>query len=75
MLKVLFFESGASEGLCAASAILHYPNMCRSSPVQRNSSLPEGSQGHTRYIKFTSKSLSIRVQKIILEIMVIVCTR
>lgn len=39
---------GASEGLCAASAILHYPNMCRSSPVQRNSSLPEGSQGHAR---------------------------
>ncbi|XP_075217129.1 trafficking protein particle complex subunit brun isoform X2 [Lycorma delicatula] len=39
---------GASEGLCAASAILLYPNMCRSFPVQRNSSLPEGTQGNPR---------------------------
>lgn len=39
---------GASEGLCAASAILLYPNMCRNYPVHRNSSLPEGSQGNPR---------------------------
>ncbi|XP_039275687.1 protein brunelleschi isoform X4 [Nilaparvata lugens] len=39
---------GASEGLCAASAILLYPNMCRNYPVHRNSSLPEGSQTNPR---------------------------
>ncbi|KAG8296970.1 hypothetical protein J6590_045812 [Homalodisca vitripennis] len=33
--------TGALEGQCAASAIIHYPNMCRSSPVKKNSSLPE----------------------------------
>lgn len=64
MLNVLFFESGASEGLCAASAILHYPNMCRSSPVQRNSSLPEGSQGHTRYIKLLPSHSVLEFRKL-----------
>ncbi|XP_076181020.1 trafficking protein particle complex subunit brun isoform X2 [Ptiloglossa arizonensis] len=36
------------EGLCAASALVLYPNMCRSLPLQRNSSLQEGSPGKQR---------------------------
>ncbi|KZC10481.1 Protein brunelleschi [Dufourea novaeangliae] len=38
----------AFEGLCAASALVLYPNMCRSLPLQRNSSLQEGSPGKQR---------------------------
>lgn len=38
----------AYEGLCAASAIILYPNMCRNLPLQRNSSLQEGSPGKQR---------------------------
>ena len=33
----------AYEGLCATSALILYPNMCRNLPLQRNSSLQEGS--------------------------------
>lgn len=36
---------GAYEGLCAASARVLYPNMSRNMPLQRNSSLQEGSPG------------------------------
>lgn len=38
----------AYEGLCAVSALILYPNMCRSVPLQRNSSLQEGSPGKQR---------------------------
>lgn len=38
----------AYEGLCAVSALILYPNMCRSLPLQRNSSLQEGSPGKRR---------------------------
>ena len=38
----------AYEGLCAVSALILYPNMCRSLPLQRNSSLQEGSPGKQR---------------------------
>lgn len=38
----------AYEGLCAASALILYPNMCRNLPLQRNSSLQEGSPGKQR---------------------------
>ncbi|XP_015605441.1 protein brunelleschi [Cephus cinctus] len=38
----------AYEGLCTASALVLYPNMCRSLPLQRNSSLQEGSPGKQR---------------------------
>ncbi|XP_076645685.1 trafficking protein particle complex subunit brun isoform X2 [Halictus rubicundus] len=38
----------AFEGLCAVSALVLYPNMCRSLPLQRNSSLQEGSPGKQR---------------------------
>ncbi|XP_014204812.1 protein brunelleschi isoform X2 [Copidosoma floridanum] len=38
----------AYEGLCAVSAFTLYPNMCRSLPLQRNSSLQEGSPGKQR---------------------------
>ena len=40
----------AWEGLCAASALVLYPNMCRSLPLQRNSSLQEGSPGKQRQL-------------------------
>ncbi|XP_018057662.1 PREDICTED: protein brunelleschi [Atta colombica] len=36
------------EGLCAASVLVLYPNMCRSLPLQRNSSLQEGSPSKQR---------------------------
>lgn len=39
----------AYEGLCAASVLVLYPNMCRSLPLQRNSSLQEGSPSKQRY--------------------------
>ena len=39
---------GAYEGLCAASVVLLYPNLSRSFPLQRNSSLQEGSPGKQR---------------------------
>ncbi|KYN45017.1 Trafficking protein particle complex subunit 9 [Trachymyrmex septentrionalis] len=38
----------AYEGLCAASVLVLYPNMCRSLPLQRNSSLQEGSPSKQR---------------------------
>ncbi|XP_012285614.1 protein brunelleschi [Orussus abietinus] len=38
----------AYEGLCSASVLVLYPNMCRSLPLQRNSSLQEGSPGKQR---------------------------
>ncbi|XP_043670547.1 protein brunelleschi [Vespula pensylvanica] len=38
----------AYEGLCAASVLVLYPNMCRNLPLQRNSSLQEGSPGKQR---------------------------
>ncbi|XP_011499919.1 PREDICTED: protein brunelleschi isoform X2 [Ceratosolen solmsi marchali] len=38
----------AYEGLCAVSALILYPNMCRNVPLQRNSSLQEGSPGKQR---------------------------
>lgn len=38
----------AYEGLSAASALILYPNMCRNLPLQRNSSLQEGSPGKQR---------------------------
>ncbi|KYN05357.1 Trafficking protein particle complex subunit 9 [Cyphomyrmex costatus] len=38
----------AFEGLCAASVLVLYPNMCRSLPLQRNSSLQEGSPSKQR---------------------------
>ncbi|XP_043267833.1 protein brunelleschi isoform X2 [Venturia canescens] len=39
----------ALEGLCAASVIVLYPNMRRNLPLQRNSSLQEGSPGKQRF--------------------------
>ncbi|XP_066594178.1 protein brunelleschi [Prorops nasuta] len=39
----------ACEGLCAASVLILYPNMCRNLPLQRNSSLQEGSPGKQRH--------------------------
>ncbi|KAL6263112.1 hypothetical protein P5V15_005912 [Pogonomyrmex californicus] len=38
----------AYEGLCAASVLVLYPNMCQSLPLQRNSSLQEGSPSKQR---------------------------
>lgn len=40
----------AYEGLCVASVLVLYPNMCRNLPLQRNSSLQEGSPGKQRYV-------------------------
>lgn len=38
----------AFEGLCAASSLILYPNLRRNLPLQRNSSLQEGSPGKNR---------------------------
>lgn len=40
---------GALEGMCAASVVMLYPSLSRILPLQRNSSLQEGSPGKQRY--------------------------
>lgn len=47
-VKDWLWLGAAYEGLCAASVLVLYPNMCRSLPLQRNSSLQEGSPGKQR---------------------------
>lgn len=49
----------ALEGLCAASVIVLYPNLCRSLPLQRNSSLQEGSPGKQRFAQSAFKSFTL----------------
>ncbi|KAJ2945686.1 hypothetical protein O0L34_g525 [Tuta absoluta] len=44
--------AAAKEGLCAASAILLYPNLRSSTPLQRNASLQESSPNKTKLALF-----------------------
>lgn len=47
----------ALEGLCAASALVLYPHLCRSYTLQRNSSLQDGSPVKSRTSSITTNSL------------------
>ncbi|XP_044738688.1 protein brunelleschi [Chrysoperla carnea] len=61
----------AYEGLCAASVLVLYPNFQRSVPLQRNSSLQDGSPGKSRsnsVVSIPSTEL-IRVRKDITNIL------
>ncbi|KOB69480.1 NIK-and IKBKB-binding protein-like protein [Operophtera brumata] len=46
--------AAAKEGLCASSAILLYPNLRNSTPLQRNASLQESSPNKTKLSLFQS---------------------
>lgn len=47
----------ALEGLCVASALVLYPHLCRTYPLQRNSSLQDGSPVKSRSSSITTNSL------------------